>query len=275
MSSRSTIHYTELTEKQKETWLAGDFNKIARLNVVMAESLCEAAAPKPGQRVLDVACGSGNAALVAARRYCEVTGIDYVPGLIERARMRAKADGLEAEFRTGDAQELPFPDNSFDVVLSVFGVHFAPDQEQAANELLRVCKPGGVIGLAGPTHNVLSGDMFGVIGKHAPPPPGVPSPLRWGTDAGLGELLGAGTRSIESSVQQAWAYFRSVDHAWDVFSTYFGPMIKALEKLDDNERKELREDFTAVFRGYNRSDDDTAIVDNSYFQTIARCSADS
>lgn len=230
----------------------------------MAETLCGAVDPHPSDRVLDVSCGSGNAALVAARRYCEVTGIDYVPELIERAEMGANAAGLEADFRVADAQDLPFPDDSFDAVLSVYGVQFAPNQEQAANELLRVCRPGGTIGLAGPTYDVLSGDMFTVIGEYVSPLPGAKPPLRWGTDTGLDELLGAGTRSIQSELQPAMAYWRSIDHAWEVFSTYFGPMIRALETLDVDEQERLRDDFKTVFDDYNRATDGTAIVKNQY-----------
>jgi len=142
MKNTTEINYSEITKNQMRTWSTGDFNQIARQNVVMAESLCRAANPHPGQKVLDVACGSGTAALVAARRYCDVTGIDYVPDLIDRARNRATSSGLKAEFKVGDAQKLPFPDNSFDVVLSVYGVQFVPDQEKAADEMIRVCKPG-------------------------------------------------------------------------------------------------------------------------------------
>lgn len=267
-----TTDYDEITDQQQETWSSGDFTQIARQNVVMAAALCEAVDPHPGDRVLDVACGNGSAALVAARRYCEVSGIDYVPELIERAELRARGEGLDVDFQVCDAQDLPFPDDSFDAVVSVFGVQFAPDQKRAADELLRVCRPGGTIGLAGPTTGVLSGEMFAVVGEYAPPPPpGVDPPLRWGTDEGLEELLGAGTRSLESDVQPAVAYWRSVDHAWEVFSTYFGPIRRVLETLDDDERASLREDFTAVFGDYNRATDGTAIVENHYLQTIATC----
>ena len=157
-----------ITNNQKQTWSKGDFNEIARQNVVMAEELVKAVDPHPGQKVLDVACGSGTAALVTARRYCDVTGVDYVPELIDRARKRAEASGLPSEFLVADAQDLPFPDNSFDVILSVYGVQFAPDQEKAAAELVRVCKPGGVIGLAGPAPEGWSKDFFAAHAKYNP-----------------------------------------------------------------------------------------------------------
>ena len=271
MSKKTSALYAEITENQKKTWSAGDFNQIARQNWVMAEALCAAVDPHPGQRVLDVACGSGTAALVAERRYCEVTGIDYVPELIERAKWRAEANGQEIDFRVGDAQELPFPDDSFDVVISVYGVQFAPDQEKAASELLRVCKPGGMIGLAGPVPEGWSGDFFATHGKYMPPPPGVKPPLRWGTNDGLKELLGPGCSSIRSTKRKALQYYRSTDHAVEVFGQWFGPTIRASEKLDKNEQQNLLNDLKEVFSRYNRATNGTAIVENTYLQTIARC----
>ncbi|MFP3873115.1 MAG: class I SAM-dependent methyltransferase [Thiohalophilus sp.] len=160
MSQKKDIDYQAATARQKEVWATGDFHEIARQNVVMAEDLCAAVDPHGGDRVLDIACGSGTAALVAARRYCEVTGIDYVPTLVERAKRRAAADGFDVDFRVADAQALPFQDASFDVILSVYGVQFAPDQERAALEMLRICRPGGRIGLATPISKGWSGDFF-------------------------------------------------------------------------------------------------------------------
>ena len=264
-----SVDYEGITEGQRETWSSGDFNEIARQNVVMAEALCEAVDPHPGQRVLDVACGSGTAALVAERRYCDVTGLDYVPGLIERAKTRAQANGQEIDFRVGDAQDMPFPDDSFDVVLSVYGVQFAPNQKQAAHELLRVCRPSGKIGLAGPIPDGWSGDWFAAHARYAPPPSGVQSPLHWGTAEGLDELLGAGIRSIESERRTALQYYRSIDHAVDVFSTYFGPTIRAFERIGSEDQDRLRNDLGGVFGRYNRATDGTAIVENQYLQSIA------
>lgn len=258
--------YDTITARQKETWAAGDFHQIARQNVCMAEALCEAVDLHAGERVLDVACGSGTAALVAARRYCEVTGIDYVPQLIDRARKRAAADQLDADFRVEDAQCLPFPDSSFDAVLSIYGVQFAPDQEQAANEMLRVCRSGGRIGLATPVRGGWSGDFFATMAKYLPPPPGTRPPLRWGTDEGLEELLGAGTTTISSEKRTARQYYRSVDHAAEVFLTYFGPAVKA---SDAGAKEDLREDLKSVFSRYSRADDGTAVIENTYALTVA------
>src|SRR5690554_614112 len=188
MSDKQRLDYQTITARQKEVWATGDFHEIARQNVIMGEALCAALDPHGGDRVLDIACGSGTAALIAARRYCEVSGIDYVPALIERAKRRAAAEGFNVDFRVADAQALPFPDASFDVALSVYGVQFAPDQERAASEMLRVCRLGGRIGLATPIQKGWSGDFFATNAKYMPPPPGVQPPLRWGTEAGLNEL---------------------------------------------------------------------------------------
>ncbi len=263
--------YAKVTQRQQETWATGDFHVVARQNVVMAEALCEATDPHATERVLDVACGSGTAALVAARRYCDVTGIDYVPALIERARARAAASGLDVDFRVADAQDLPYDDDSFDLILSVYGVQFAPDQERAAQEMLRVCRPGGKIGLATPLPVGWSGDFFRVNAKYSPPPPGVPSPLRWGTDEGLDELLGSGVRSIENEDRIALQYYRSVDHAVEVFTTYFGPTVRAGDRLDEDVREELRRDVRRVFTRYNRATDGTAVIENRYRLTVATC----
>jgi SAM-dependent methyltransferase len=263
-----TVDHQAATERQKHTWSAGDFHEIARQNVVMAEALCEAVDPHGGDRVLDVACGSGTAALVAARRYCDVTGIDFVPALIERARARAAADGLDADFQVADAQALPFPDARFDVVLSVYGVHFAPDQGRAASEMLRVCRPGGRVGLASPMAEGWSGGFFKTHAAHAPPPPGSASPLRWGQEEGLDALLGGGARSIRSERRTALQYYRSVDHAVELFSAYFGPTIRASEQLDESMRARLRDDLRTVFTRYNRADDGTAVIENTYLLTV-------
>lgn len=269
MSHKESVDYRAVTARQKEVWATGDFHEIARQNVVMAEALCATLDPHAGERVLDIACGSGTAALVAARRYCEVTGIDYVPALIERARQRAVAEGLGADFQVADAQALPFADASFDVILSVYGVQFAPDQQRAASELLRVCRPGGRIGLATPIPKGWSGDFFATNAKYMPPPPGLQPPLRWGTEAGLEALLGAGTSAIASEERTALQYYRSVEHAVDVFLSYFGPAIRASTASTEDARERFQHDLHAVFSRYNRATDGTAVIENRYLLTVA------
>ena len=262
--ANTPIDYQTITSNQRQTWSQGDFHEIARLNIVMAEAICEAGDLRAGERVLDVACGSGPAALVAARRYCEVTGIDFVPSLLERARMRASAEGFDVDFLEADAQDLPFEADSFDAVLSVYGVQFAPDQQRAARELVRVTRPGGRIILASPAPHGWSGDFFAVHARYNPPPPGLDSPLRWGTEDGLAHLFGPAAAEVVSEPRPAFQYWHSTDHAVDVFSGSFGPTIRAAEGLDDDGRRTLRADLEQVFQRYNRATDGTAIVENTY-----------
>lgn len=263
------MDFKGITARQQQSWATGDFNAVAMTIVPVSEALVAAVNPHAGARVLDVACGSGNTALVAARRFCEVTGIDFVPALIERARQRAAADGVKAEFREGDAQALPFPNARFDVVLSTFGVMFAPNQELAAAELLRVCKPGGRIGLANWMPTEYGGDFFRTIARYAPPPAGLKPPLRWGTEEGLNDLLGAGTKSIRTDRKIVTMYYRSIDHAIEIFRTYFGPMARAFEAIDAAGRDALRSDVAALFDRYNRATDGTLAMEAAYLQMVA------
>jgi SAM-dependent methyltransferase len=266
------IDYRSITERQRDTWGTGDFNEIARQIMPVSEDLNHALDPRPGQQVLDVACGSGNAALVAARRYCSVSGIDYVPALIERAKVRARAEGVDVDFRVGDAQAIPFADGSADIVVSVFGVMFAPDQKKAADELLRVCRPGGKIGLACWMPEGFGIDFFGAHARYAPPPDGIESPLRWGTEAGLKDLLGEGVASIETERRSNSSHFKSIDHAIDVFSTYFGPTKKVLESLngDDTATTGFLEDLRNVYSKHNVATDGTLSIKGDYLRIIAR-----
>lgn len=264
-----TVDQQTITDRQQMTWSTGDFNVISRLTMPMSEELVRSVDPHAGQRVLDVACGTGNAALVAARRHCEVTGVDYVPALLESAGKRAAAEGLDIDFRLGDVQSLPFADASFDVVLSAIGVMFAPNQEQAARELLRVCRPGGVIGLASWMPEGFGGDFFAAHARHVPPPPGIEPPTRWGTDAGLRELLEDGVGSVTSERRACFAYFRSAAHALELHRNYFGPTMRAFEAVNASGRESLSKDIEEVFRRYDRATNGTAAVEYEYLQTIA------
>ncbi|MBI3898809.1 MAG: methyltransferase domain-containing protein [Gammaproteobacteria bacterium] len=261
--------YRAITERQQAMWATGDYHEIARQMMSASDALCTALDLHAGQRVLDVACGSGNTALSAARRYCEVTGIDYVPALLERAKARAAAEGVTVDFRVADAQALPFADASFDVVLSVFGVMFAPDQERAARELLRVCRPGGKIGLVCWMPEAFGGEFFTVHARYLPAPPEVKPAIRWGTAVGLDELLRAGVSSMQHERRSLFEYYRSTDHAVDVFRAYFGPTRWALEKSDAQTQTDLHRDLAAVFNRYNRATDGTMMLEAEYLQTIA------
>jgi SAM-dependent methyltransferase len=249
-------------------WATGDFAMIGWNTVFPGELLCEAAELRAGQRVLDVACGSGNVALSAARRHCEAAGIDYVPALIERASERAAAERLPARFEVGDCEAIPFPDASFDAVLTVFGSMFAPDQEQAARELLRVCRPGGRVGMANWTPEGFWGQAFGLTARYRPPPPGLRSPVEWGTQKRLRELFGASTRSLHISPRTALFRFRDGAHWIEVFSRYFGPVMKTLEALDETGRRAYLGELDATLQRFNRSGDDTLVVGADYLEVV-------
>jgi ubiquinone/menaquinone biosynthesis C-methylase UbiE len=238
-----------------------------RLQIV-GEDLCEALDLRSGQRVLDVAAGNGNASLAAARRWCDVTATDYVPALLENARERAAADALDIAFQEADAEDLPFDDASFDVVLSTFGVMFTPDQERAAAELLRVCRPGGRIGLANWTPDGFIGQLFRTLARHLPPPAGARSPALWGTRARLEELFGAQAADIRTTSRHYVFRFESAGHWTHVFRTYYGPLLKAFAALDAAGQAALDADIRQLIERFNRASDGTAVVPSEYLEVV-------
>jgi SAM-dependent methyltransferase len=260
--------YAELKKRQQETWSTGDFAVIGWNTAYPGERLCEAVRLRAGDKVLDVASGAGNVALSAARRNCEAVGVDYVPGLIERARARAAAERLPARFEIADCEQLPYPDQSFDCVLSLFGSMFAPDQEQAARELVRVCRAGGQIGLGNWTPEGFWGQTFALIARYVPPPPGVRPPPEWGTEKRLHELFGAATRSITTNQRSALFRFRDSKHWIEVFSTWFGPIMAVLDKLDDEACKQFLDELESNLQRFNRSGDHTLMVSADYLEVV-------
>ena len=257
-----------LKSKQRTTWSAGDYSVIGTTLQIVGEQLCEALDLRPGQRVLDVAAGNGNASLAAARRYGEVVSTDYVPALLEAGRRRANAEALPIRFQEADAEALPFADASFDVVTSVFGVMFTPDQALAAAELVRVCRPGGAIGLANWTPEGFIGELFKVVGRHLPPPTGMAPPSRWGTEAFVQGQFGDRAGSIVTRRRQFVFRYRSAAHWLEVFATWYGPVLKAFAALDDVGRVALTADLEALVRRFNRSGDETMIVPSEYLETV-------
>jgi SAM-dependent methyltransferase len=239
-------------ERQQQAWASGDFAVVASRIVLAAEQLCDTADLHAGWRVLDVATGSGNAAIAAARHGCTAVGVDYVPALLESGRRRAEAEGLAVELLEGDAEALPFPDDSFDAVTSVFGAMFAPDHEQAAAELLRVCRPGGTIALASWTPDGFIGDLFRTVGAHVAPPAGVPSPMLWGTAAHLRELFGDGIASLETDERTFTFRFRSAEEFVLFFRTWYGPTVRAFAALEGDAREALEQDLVALARESDR-----------------------
>lgn len=255
--------------RQQKTWASGDFAVVASRIVLASELLAAAADLRAGWKVLDVACGNGNATLAAARSGTRALGIDYVPGLLEGGRGRAMAEGLDVEFRLGDAEDLPVPDASFDAVLSVFGAMFAPDHQRAAGEIIRVTRPGGTVGLASWTPDGFIGEMFGVITRHVPGPPGVASPMLWGTEQHLSGLFGpaiADARSVERTC--TWR-FTSAEEFVAFFRRWYGPTLKAFEAAGDDGRDALAADLADLARRRDRNDDGGSItIPASYLETV-------
>jgi len=253
--------------RQHGAWSSGDYAVVGTTLQIVGEQLCETLDLRSGQRVLDVAAGNGNVSLAAARRWCDVVSTDYVPALLDRGRRRAEADGLAITFREADAEALPFPDASFDAVVSTFGVMFTPDQDRAAAELARVCKPGGKIGLANWTPSGFIGQLFKTIGKHVPPPAGAKSPALWGTRERLNELFGDRGRVDAHEREFAFRY-RSAAHFIDVFRTYYGPMLKAFGALDAAGQAALEHDLLALIAQGTRSKDATMVVPAQYLEVV-------
>lgn len=264
-----TPDFAAVKQRQQQTWAAGDFSAIGATLQIVSELLCEAVDLRAGQRVLDVATGSGNTALAAARRFGEVVGIDYVPALLERGRARAAVEGLAIELRDGDAEALPFADASFDVVLSSFGVMFAPDQERVARELLRVCRPGGRIGLANWTPDSFIGEIFRVNARYISPPPGLKSPMLWGREERLGELFGDGVSSLALERRRFVFRYRSPEHWLEFFRTHYGPTRKAFEALDPAGQAALESDVLDLLIRFNHADDTTLVVPSEYVEVVA------
>ena len=254
--------------RQQGAWSSGDYATVGTTLQIVGETLCEALDLRAGQKVLDVAAGNGNVTLAAARRWCEVVSTDYVPALLERGRERAAAERLAIEFREADAEALPFADASFDAVVSTFGVMFTADQDKAAAELVRVCKPGGKIGLANWTPDGFIGQLFKTIGKYMPPPAGVKSPALWGTGARITEFFGAQASSIQLEQRDFEVRYRSAQHWLDVFKSYYGPLLKTFGALDPEARTALTDDLFALIKRFNRSGDKTMVVPSEYLEVV-------
>jgi len=253
--------------RQQATWASGDFAVIGTTLQIVGELLSEAADVRAVHRVLDVAAGNGNATLAAARRFASVTSTDYVPALLERGRQRADAEGLaNVHFQVADAEALPYPDASFDVVLSTFGVMFAPDHQRAAAEMMRVCRPAGRIGLASWTPAGFIGQLFRLVAGYVPPAPGVQSPLLWGTEAHVRELFPAAEK-IEHTARAFAFRYASPEHWVQVFRSYYGPTHMAFLALDADRQAALESDLLALLRSSSRGGEGL-VVDGEYLETV-------
>jgi SAM-dependent methyltransferase len=257
--------------KQHLAWSAGDYAVVGTTLQIVGESLCEALDLRAGERVLDVAAGNGNATLAAARRWCDVVSTDYVPSLLERGRARASAEGLPVQFEQADAENLPYTDHRFDVVLSTFGVMFTPNQCKAAAEMARACKPGGRIGLANWTPTSFIGELFKLMGRYVTPAAGVRSPALWGTEARLRELFAERLDSIAIERRDFVFRYRSAAHWLEVFRTFYGPMHKAFGALDAAKQEALAADLVALAERFNRATDGTLVAPSEYIEVVIKC----
>ncbi|MBT3058249.1 MAG: class I SAM-dependent methyltransferase [Candidatus Thiodiazotropha sp.] len=262
--------YAAIKSKQQATWGAGDYGRVGVTLQITGEQLCEAMDVHSGQSLLDVAGGNGNASLAAARRFCKVVSTDYVGELLEQSRIRAQAEGLAIEYREADAEALPFEEGSFDNVTSTFGVMFSPNQAQAANELQRVCRFGGTIGLANWTPESFIGQLFKTVGRYLPPPAGVESPAAWGTEAFLQRHFGSLAKEIRIQRRHFNFRYHSPDHWLDVFSTYYGPTLKAFQALDETEAQSLRDDILQLIGRYNRAGNGAMVVPSEYLEVVIK-----
>jgi len=259
-----------LKTKLQAVWSAGDFGQIAKYYANDAADFIKRLDLKPGMQVLDVACGTGNLAIPAARTGASVTGVDIAANSVEQARQNAKAEGLNAQFDEGDAEALPYPDASFDVVVTMFGAMFAPRPELVASELKRVCRPGGVIAMANWTPNGFIGQMFKITSQHVPPPPGMPSPVLWGVEEKVRERFREGISKLETRLQKVtWVFPFSPAEVVEHFRLYYGPAQKAMGTLGEEKGAALRKDLEELYTTHNQATDGTTRVEAEYMEVIA------
>jgi ubiquinone/menaquinone biosynthesis C-methylase UbiE len=262
------IDFSALKNRQMASWASGDYAVIGTTLQLVGELLAEACDLRCDERVLDVAAGNGNATLAAARRGCRVTSTDYVAELLERGKERARAERLEASFQVADAEALPFMDASFDAVLSTFGVMFTPDQAKAADELARVCRPGGRIGLANWTPEGFIGQLFKTLGRHLPPPAGAQPPSLWGVEAHLQTLFGERAAAIAVTRRLFNFRYRSAAHFIEVFRTWYGPIHKAFAALPADGAVALERDLTELLNSMNRAGAGSLVVPSEYLEVV-------
>ena len=264
----TSVDFSAVKTRQRAAWSTGDYAVVGTTLQIVGESLCEALDLRSGARVLDVAAGNGNASLAAARRWCEVTSTDYVPALLDSGRKRAHAEGHLITFQEADAEPLPFADDSFDAVVSTFGVMFTPDQEQAARELARVCRPGGQIGLASWTPESFIGQLFRLIGTYTPAAAGIKSPALWGTRSRLDQLFAASAKQIHVEHREFVFRYRSPMHWIEVFRTYYGPLNKTFGALDSDKQTAFTRELLTLIEQGNRSKDRTLVLPSAYLEGV-------
>ncbi len=259
-----------LKTRLKAMWMTGDFGQVAKHIETGAEEFIARLALEPGARLLDVACGSGNLALPAARLGAIVTGVDIATNLLQQARARAESESLTIQFDEGDAENLPYPDAAFDVVVSMFGAMFAPRPELVASELVRVCRPGGRIAMANWTPDGFIGQMFKIGGKHVPPPHNMPSPLKWGDEETVRERLRDEIRDLQLTRRMcSFKYPFPPAEVVEFFRTYYGPTQRTFDALDADGQALLRNDLERLWAEHNQATNNTTHVEGEYLEVIA------
>jgi len=268
MSTTMEEEMERLKLQLKTIWTAGDYDRFSRYMESGAREFYERLDIAPGSQLLDVACGSGQLALMVAKDGMEVTGVDIAGNLVERARARAKAEGLRARFVEADAEALPFDDASFDVVVSLIGAMFAPRPDYVAKELLRVCVPGGTIAMANWTPQGFIGQMFKAVSKFIAPS-GMPAPVLWGDEQTVRERLGRGLTELDMSKRQyLFSYPFSPSEVVEFFRLYYGPTNRAFASLDDEGQAQLRQDLETLWAAHNRAGTECTTVHAEYLEVI-------
>jgi SAM-dependent methyltransferase len=260
--------FKAITERQQGVWSTGDFGRVGSLNVLHGELLCESLDVHPGERVLDVGAGTGVGSLAAARRWGDVTSVDFVPELLEQAKRRAEADGVRITTQVADAQNLPFEDGSYDVVISTFGAMFAPDQQRVADELVRVCRSGGRIGMNNWAPGSMMHEAFAATGKRVPPPPGVQPVFNWGDEEKVRGFFGDRVTLKFIPREITWR-FPSAEYMLEYFRDWYGPTKIAFGALDEAGQEALANDLLDVYRKHNRADDGTLVAPSAYVEVLA------
>lgn len=263
------MDFGQLKQRMRGTWMAGDFGQIARYAAKGAEEFVDRLDVRPGMRVLDVACGTGNLAIPAAHKGAAMTGIDIAPNLLEQARQRAEVDGLKIQFDEGDAEQLPYADASFDLVMSMFGAMFAPRPERVAAELMRVCRPGGSIAMANWTPESFPGKMFRTTAKFVPPPDGVPPPVLWGVEEVVRERFGPHVPVDTTKRVIAFEFPFGPCQCVEFFQQYFGPTQAAMAHLDAAGQAAYTADMESLWREHNEASDGRTLIRNEYLEVIA------
>ena len=268
LTTPNTPDLAALKQRQNATWSSGDYSVIGTTLQIVGETLAEACDIKCDERVLDIAAGNGNATLAAARRGAQVTSTDYVSALLERGAERAHAERLNVTFKTADAENLPFEDHSFDVILSTFGAMFSPDHSRVAAQMMRVCRPGGRIGLSNWTPDGFIGQLFKTLGRRLPPPQGLQSPALWGVESHIHNLFGAQASAIVAQRRYFNFRYRSAAHFIDVFRTWYGPIHQAFKVLSPADATGFESDLTELLNQLNVAGPHSLVVPSEYLEVV-------